>query len=360
MERQVLLDDGFVVEACGTGAQAVAYLQDRSFDVIVDLAAPSGESFELFAAQRSDPAIADIPRVVAVDSGGMRGRGQSDVRLVRPFTSGDLRLAIERAMLERESRALRAELAESERLALLGRVAAGVGHELNNPLAFVLGNVELAEGALHGALHDLGGAAFSGASKRLDVLGACLRDARLGLSRMQRVVSELSLFSRRSSGQRCAVDVRTVLEASLSMARRQIDDRAVVTCRYGEPAFVLGDEARLGQLFLNLLVNAAQAIPPGNPSSHRIGIRTFQDGASVIIEVEDTGCGMSSAQVARIFEPFFTTKAPEKGTGLGLSICREIVKEHEGRLDVHSELGQGSRFTVRLPTLPRVISVSST
>jgi len=118
-EGRILRDDGFVVETCGSGAEALSHLQDRPFDVVVDLAAPSGDSFELYAAQRSDPAIAGIPRVVAVDSNGARARSSADVRLVRPFTAADLRVAIERALLERERRALKLRLEETERLALL-------------------------------------------------------------------------------------------------------------------------------------------------------------------------------------------------------------------------------------------------
>src|SRR5258706_12155606 len=116
-ESDVLRDDGFVVETCRSGAEAIASLHDRPFDVVVDLAAPSGESFELHAAQRSDPAIAAIPRVVVVDSNGIRGRPSADVRLVRPFTAADLRIAIQRALLERERRALKLRLEETERLA---------------------------------------------------------------------------------------------------------------------------------------------------------------------------------------------------------------------------------------------------
>ena len=355
-EGQILGEDGFVVETCGSGAEALSRLQDRPFDVVVDLAAPSGESFELYAGQRSDPAIAGIPRVVAVESNGARARSSADVRLVRPFTAADLRVAIERALLERERRALKQRLEETERLALLGTVAARVGHELNNPLAFALGNVELAEEALESALGELerveNGDGSALLRRRLDSLVACLRDGQLGLVRMQRLVSELALFSRRSDGERHALDIRAVVETSLAMAKRQIDERATVTCQYGEPAFVMGDEPRLGQLFLNLLVNAAQAIRPGDAPENHISVRTYLEGREVVVEVEDSGQGMSKAQLLRIFEPFYTTKPAGTGTGLGLPICRDIVEEHEGRLDVQSEPGRGSCFSVRLPTLP--------
>ena len=116
-------------------------------------------------------------------------------------------------------------------------------------------------------------------------------------------------------------------------------------------AELVGDEPRLGQLFLNLLVNAAQAIPPGNAASNGIHVVTYREGTMVVVEIEDTGGGMSKTQLSRIFEPFFTTKA-EGGTGLGLPICRTIVDEHGGELDVQSELGRGSRFTVRLRGAP--------
>ena len=131
------------------------------------------------------------------------------------------------------------------------------------------------------------------------------------------------------------------------MARGEFADRAVVTCEYDTVSGVMGDGPRLGQLFVNLLVNAAQSIPPGQASSNRIHVALYEDDGFVVVEIEDTGGGMSKTQLSRIFEPFFTTKA-ERGTGLGLAICRDIVEAHGGELEAESELGRGSRFRVRI------------
>jgi CheY-like chemotaxis protein len=126
--------------------------------------------------------------------------------------------------------------------------------------------------------------------------------------------------------------------------------RARLVQEFGHPPRVLGNEARLGQVLLNLLVNALQAIPEGNPEHHEVRVRTGRDGTGrALVEVSDTGCGMSPSVVARIFDPFFTTKVSGEGTGLGLPICRQIVQAHGGELRVRSEEGKGSVFTLLLP-----------
>lgn len=353
----VLASDGYVVEPCGTTAEAIDSLNERPADVIVvdtKGTRDSARDVRSFAARlRADPALGRIPIVAIYDQGKTRPAG--DVSLIRPFSSGELLVAIERALLRAERRALAERFEQTERLAMLGTIAASIGHELNNPLAFVMGNMDLADDALdavNAAADGLGEGPPNDARDRLRqglrTLSACLKDGRSGLRCVRTMIADLAALTRRRSAERRLVDVSRVLESSLRIAKGQIADHAIVTCEYGETSGVMGDGPRLGQLFLNLLVNAAQAIPAGHAAANSIHVLTFQEGPMVVVEIEDTGGGMSKTQLSRIFEPFFTTK-PENGTGLGLPICRSIVDEHGGSLEVHSEVGRGSRFSVRLP-----------
>lgn len=349
--------DGYVVDPCRTITDAIRSLNERPADVIVlDMKGVKDSAREVagFASRlRTDQVLGRIPFVAIYDQGKTRPGG--DVVLIRPFSAGELLVAIERALLRAERRALADRFEQTERLAMLGTIAASIGHEVNNPLAFAMGNFDMAEESLE----TLGAAVEEACTETSDEVGArllrsletlvvCVKEGRSGLSRVRTMIADLAALTRRRSAEHRLVDVRRVLESSLRIAKGQLADHAIVTCEYGETSCIMGDEARLGQLFLNLLVNAAQSIPAGNAATNSIHVVTYQEDATVVVAVEDTGGGMSKTQLSRIFEPFFTTKA-DRGTGLGLPICRTIVDEHGGELDVRSELGRGSRFSVRLP-----------
>jgi signal transduction histidine kinase len=175
------------------------------------------------------------------------------------------------------------------------------------------------------------------------------RDCRSGLDRIRIIVRDLHKLSRRPGDECTSVDLGSLLESAISMAWSEIKPRAEVVRSYEPDVKVLGNEARLGQVLVNLLVNAAQSIPHGLRDRQHIHVACRRDGPFAIVEVRDTGSGMTPVQKERIFEPFFTTKGQRGGTGLGLAICKEIVEGHGGAIDVTTELGQGSAFTVRLP-----------
>jgi PAS domain S-box-containing protein len=245
---------------------------------------------------------------------------------------------------------MEAQLARAERLASVGLLAAGVAHEVNNPLAYVIGNLDLIaariESAAPGALD----------GSRAEI-GEMLRDAREGAQRVRAIVRDLKVFSGERERKRTAVDVRAALEGAIRIASNEIRHRARLSLEILSLPAVLGDEGRLGQLFLNLLLNAAQAIPEGASERNeiRVAARTTGPGEHggrdtwACIEISDTGVGMSRAVLAKIFEPFFTTKPVGSGTGLGLSICHAIAADLGGRIEVESQPGQGSTFRVWLP-----------
>jgi CheY-like chemotaxis protein len=179
-----------------------------------------------------------------------------------------------------------------------------------------------------------------------------LNEAKHGATRMSRIVRDLRTFSRRDDDSTGPVAVNDVLDSSINIAMNEIRPRAQLRRDYSEGLHVIANEPRLGQVFLNLIINAAQAIPFGDSRHQFITVRSYQDDDEVVMEVSDTGAGMSKEVVARIFDAFYTTKPTGEGTGLGLSICQNIVEGLGGRLTVDTAPGQGSTFCVRLPAAP--------
>jgi PAS domain S-box-containing protein len=243
-----------------------------------------------------------------------------------------------------EPRRLQSELMVSDRMASVGTLAAGVAHEINNPLAAVIANLEFVSESL-GAMGP-----HPSATWLLEEIKEPLDEAREGAQRVRLIVRDLKIFSRSPSDDpSAAVDVKAIMESSVRMAWNEIRHRAQLVKHYGVVPGVKGNEARLGQVFLNLIVNAAQALPEGRAEHNEIRVSTRLEGARVIIEVSDTGAGIPPEIIGRIFDAFFTTKAVGVGTGLGLAICHRIVTDMGGELTVESVVGKGTTFRVALP-----------
>jgi two-component system cell cycle sensor histidine kinase/response regulator CckA len=249
-------------------------------------------------------------------------------------------LALVRDLTERHR--LETEIRARDRLASVGRLAAAIGHEINNPLAYVMCNIEVALRKLDSARE-----ADRAAVRRL------LTEAGEGAERIRRIVRDLRTFSQSDRDETGPVDVARVLDSCIAMAAHEIRHRARVRKGYGALPPVLGNDARLGQVFLNLLINAAQAIPEGRADDNEIAIDARPEGDAVVITVRDTGTGIDPAARDRLFEPFFTTKPPESGTGLGLSICRSIVSSVGGSIRLEPGPRCGTIATVVLPCASR-------
>ncbi|WNG34107.1 response regulator [Archangium violaceum] len=248
------------------------------------------------------------------------------------------------AALRAERRKLQEQLLLSDRLASLGLLAASVAHEINNPLASLMANLDF-------ILHPEDAEGPLPVSTLSIEHEQALRDCLLCADRIREIIRDIKVFSRPDDKQRGPLDVHRVLDSSLRMAWNHIFHRARIVKDYGTCTPVLGSEAPLGQVFLNLLVNAADAIPDGQSTTQEIRVVTRQEGTShVRVEIHDTGRGIPPELRERIFEPFFTTKPVGVGTGLGLAICRRLVTEMGGELCVESEPGRGSVFLLRLPT----------
>ena len=255
-----------------------------------------------------------------------------------------------------EQKKLQAHLLVTDRMASIGTLAAGVAHEINNPLASLMANLDLASREV---VRLAGGKSPSPQS--LLELEEELGDAREATQRVSQIVRDLRLFSRAAEDQRGAVDVRRILDSSIRMAWNEIRHRAKLTRDYQPVARVVANDARLGQVFLNLLINAAQAIPEGNAEGNEVKISTRPDGKDrVIVEIADTGQGISESVKQRLFTPFFTTKPVGVGTGLGLSICHRIVTSLGGDISVESAEGRGAVFRVVLPVAANFVAEEPT
>ncbi len=240
-----------------------------------------------------------------------------------------------------ERKQTEAQLIVSDRMASVGTLAAGVAHEINNPLASVTANLALASEELETLARQYPVPAG---------LRDELRDARDGAERVRIIVRDLKIFSRGDEEKRGPVDLEQVLESTLRMAWNELRHRARVTRAYGHVLPVMANESRLGQVLLNLIINAAQAIPEGDYARNEVSVETRMDGGDrVVIVVTDTGSGIAPEIQRRLFTPFVTTKPVGVGTGLGLSICHRLVTAMGGTIDFTSELGKGTSFRVSLP-----------
>jgi len=233
------------------------------------------------------------------------------------------------------------------RLTSLGLLAAGVAHELSNPLGYVKSNTD----HVLGLLRDLDARVRAGApaddvARAIDEARAVLAENVDGVARMVAITSELRRMSR-APGDAKPCDVEDVLRRALVLTNNALKYKADVRTDLGHPPEVMVDEGRLAQVFVNLLANAAQAIE----GRGEVRVATCADAGFTVVEISDTGSGITPERMARLFEPFFTTKAAGVGTGLGLWIVRRIVAEAGGSVDCRSVPGEGTTVTIRLPSI---------
>jgi PAS domain S-box-containing protein len=241
-----------------------------------------------------------------------------------------------------QEKATQSQLMVSDRMASVGMLAAGVAHEINNPLAAVLANLELA----HQDLKD--GIGLDSATDLVPIR-EMIADAREAADRVRQIVRDLKIFSRHEDAPSGSVDIRRVLDSSLRMAWNEIRHRAKLEKSFEDVPPVEGTDSRLGQVFLNLIVNAAQAVPLGAAEKNRIFVGTRMDPSGrVLVEITDSGSGMAPENLRHLFTPFFSTKPSGVGTGLGLAICHRIVTGLGGEIKVETELGKGTTFRVLL------------
>jgi PAS domain S-box-containing protein len=273
-----------------------------------------------------------------------------------------------------ERHRMRARVAQSEKLASLGLLSAGVAHEINNPLAYIANNLAVLDRDVRFLLtllgfYEKGRADLEAAQPELirqatrladefdlayvkENLGKLLQSTRQGVKRVADIVLNLRGFARVDRIAVDQADIHEALKAALEMVRGRLGRRGIaIEEHFGDLPKVTGSPAQLNQVFLNLLVNALQAIEATQRADGRIAITTAARDGEVVVEVADNGVGIPDEILPQIFDPFFTTKALGDGTGLGLSITHSMVQDHGGRLEVESTLGQGTSFRVILPVV---------
>jgi two-component system cell cycle sensor histidine kinase/response regulator CckA len=266
---------------------------------------------------------------------GSLRRVQSGTAQIVEFEGAPARMVVLRDVTEQHR--LREQAAISDRLASLGALAANVAHEINNPLAYVRLSLEAAsrEAAALG--------------RELPDLNESLARAEEGTDRVLEIVRDLKMLSRMEEGPDTAIDLVEVLRATVAVAERSIRGKARLVESYRPTPLARGMRGKLGQVFLNLLTNAVDAIPEGDPGKHVIRVDTDTDAEGrIVVEIGDTGSGIPPEIAARVFDPFFTTKPVGLGTGLGLAMCHRIVTEHGGQIGFESSPG-ATTFRVTLP-----------
>ncbi|MFL5401062.1 MAG: response regulator [Myxococcales bacterium] len=327
-------------------ATAIQALRERSYDcALVDYVLPDGHGLALLGASEDDEAPA--PAVVmltamndhAMAMQALQGGAQDYLvkgRFDGPTLSRSIRYAIER----KKAAALQLRLVHVERMVAIGTLTAGVAHEINNPLAYVMGNLSCLSEAL----------ATLPPSPRTEDMKDMVRDALQGSERVRSIVRDMRAFSRREDHDvRIPLQVEKVLEQALAMAGVDLRHRAGIVRQFSPVPPVLANETRLAQVFLNLLINAGQAIPEGRIDDHEVRLCIRESAGSVEVCVEDDGPGIAPEDLRRVFHPFYTTKPVGKGTGLGLFICDGIVRGLGGSIAIESTLGKGTKVRVRLP-----------
>ena len=250
-------------------------------------------------------------------------------------------------------------LMQAEKLASLGEMAAGVAHEINNPVGYVSSNLTtlqkyltVYEEVLDAPQTDE--AAMAALKKKVNFafirndVRNLVNETQEGVERVKTIIKDLKDYARtNTSASYLPSDIHVGLKSTLNIANNQIKNRATIQLDLGNLPLVECAPSQINQVLLNLIVNAAQSIP--DEKEGVITIRTSTDDISVFIEVEDNGQGMSDDVLQKVFDPFFTTKDPGKGTGLGLSVSQKIIQDHAGSLTVVSSVGVGSIFKISLP-----------
>jgi signal transduction histidine kinase/ActR/RegA family two-component response regulator len=242
---------------------------------------------------------------------------------------------------------------QAEKLASIGLLAAGVAHEINNPAAFVLANIEALAGHLRLLEERLREAGTDTASRGLSDLlfeaNVILQESKEGMARIHRIVRDLGSFSHTDDETNGPMNVNLAIDSALGMLRNELKYRARVERELSAKRLVRASAPRLGQVFLNLILNAAQALDEAEAKRNVVTVRSYDDGPEVVVEVADNGPGIAAETLPRIFESFFTTKPRGMGTGLGLPISLGIVRTLGGEIVVDSRPGAGATFRVRLP-----------
>jgi two-component system, NtrC family, sensor kinase len=376
-----LLRHDYDITAATSGARALEICRAQQPDLILlDLVMPEIDGIEVCRRLKADPATKGIP-VIFVTARNELGDEEQALKagaidfFMKPVIAPILRqrvanhLELKRQQddaqrLIQKMQEMQAQLLQSEKLAAIGQLAAGVAHEINNPVGYVTSNLNSLRDYIatltelltlyreaEAALPPDWRGRIEGERTKADLdyiladLDHLVHEATEGTDRVRQIVADLKEFAHIHGTEWKLADLHKGLDSTLNVVHNEIKYKAEVIKEYGDIPPVNCLPQQLNQVFMNLLVNAAAAIPERGT----ITVRTGREGDEVFVDVEDTGTGIAEQHLPRLFEPFFTTKPVGKGTGLGLSVAYGIVKKHGGRFEVQSTVGKGTRFRVWLP-----------
>jgi len=387
------LENRYVCVKAASVPEALERIAETDFELIItDLMMP-----ELTGVDLLDRVLEVSPDTVVIMASGIGDphgaleavrRGAFDY-LIKPCSMGDLELTVERALEHRrlklearrykldlenrnrqlahgkaELERLQAQIVHHEKMASLGQLAAGIAHEINNPVGFIYGNLavlkqyvgELGELLNYYDQAEANGEVAAGASvikekigylKLLESLKLLIDDCYDGAERIGGIVKNLRTFSRLDDAEFCKTDISEGIDSTVRLLSRYYGaGNLTLTRDYSDLPLIDAFAGQLNQVWMNLLVNAAQAV---GDHAGQVAVRTFTENNHIVVEISDSGAGIAPEHLNRIFEPFFTTKTVGEGTGLGLSISFGIIAQHRGTIDVESGLNNGTIFTVRLP-----------
>lgn len=389
--QEILAESGYKAHTFDNGDDALSYLADQGADlVLTDIRMPGMNGMELLdsiLAVKADipvilmTAFADIDMTVtAIKIGAFDfifkpyDVGYMLKAVEKGVTFRRLRLAelqhhedLERAVEERTCELQKAHslLLQNEKMALVGQIAAGVAHEINNPLGFISCNLESLRKFSERVLVFLMVQSESIAkycpaeelarmdelrtkshiNRIVDEIPEMVTESLEGVGRIKEIVCNLKGFARIDDKEFIAASINDIINKALTIVRNELKYVASMVTDFGDISPLKCLPNQLAQVFMNLLVNAAQAIE----GHGEIRIRTWQEEGNVFVSISDSGCGIPDEVKEHIFEPFFTTKEVGKGTGLGLPICYDIIHKHSGEIQVSSIVGTGTTFTIRLP-----------
>jgi two-component system NtrC family sensor kinase len=400
--ENALAAQGWRIIAARSGATALDMARLHSPDLILlDILMPEMDGFETCRRLKQAPATRDIPvifmtgmtdsqsQLAGFEAGAVdyvtkpiqlpqviarvrnhlalrRYRGRLE-HLVEERTTELEKANEELRIINRRLEEAQVQLVQSEKMASIGVLAAGVAHEINNPIGYVNANLGCMEDYIAGLFRLIAAygetdpvvatnapamyAAIRGIREKIDLnflvgdVGQLLQESKEGLARVKKIVQDLKDFSRVGETDWLVVDLRRGLESTLNIVRNELKYKAEIVCDFGDIPAIACLPSELNQVFLNILVNAGQSIR----DKGKIRIATGVRGEEVWVEISDTGDGIPDDVRGRIFDPFFTTKPVGQGTGLGLSLSYNIVRKHHGRIEVESEVGCGTVFRIWLP-----------
>lgn len=348
------------IRTSGSGAEALEILRAEEISVLLtDQRMPGMSGVEL--AEQAKVEFPDVVRVLITAYSDLNAaveainRGQVHLYLRKPWEPRELRLALEAAreryLTTKRMRELEKRLCATERVYALGVIAAGIAHEIRGPIGLLQSSVQLLRENLQEVREALGSGRADPATieAQMQEMEAILADCGEATHNVLEITRSIEISTRSSPPGE--VDLREVIRLVTRSIRAELYQRGRLELELDDVPPVHGSRTRLGQVVLNLVVNALEAMEPTRRDENRLRIRLVRNGSRVLLEIEDNGPGMDAGTLERIFDPFFTTKA-DGGTGLGLAISRRIVEESGGSIRVMSAPGQGTRFLVELPIVP--------